>query len=135
MKPKFILTIVTLNTLFLGLSIATAPGVRAADNLPKLSKTISKLVNLDSKYYPLVTSAIDCRRQTKGQRAIASKRIVVAERENKEIKPPFPVHITAGAIAPETREQPQADRQLSEKDNKTIPPNTTTNNENSVDLK
>jgi hypothetical protein len=133
MKPKFILTIVTLNTLFLGISIATAPGVRAADNLPKLSKTISKLVNLDSKYYPLVTSAIDCRRQTKGQRAIASKRIVVAERENKEIKPPLPVHIRGRA--PQTKKQPQADRQPSEKDNKTIPPNTTTNNENSVDRK
>jgi hypothetical protein len=128
MKPNFLLTIVTLNTLFLGISIATAPNVKAGDNLPKLSQTISKLVGLDSKYYPLVTSAIE--------RAIASKRIVIAEREKKEIKPPLTVHVTAGAIAPAPKEKPQADRQPSEKDTKTIPPSTTTtNNKNIVDRK
>jgi hypothetical protein len=133
MKPKFLLTIVALNTLFLGVSIATAPTVKAENNLPELSQTISKLVGLDSNYYHLVTSAID--------RAIASKRIVIAEKEKKkeknEIKPPFPVHVTAGIIAPKIREKPQSDRQPSEKNNKTIPPSdsTTTDNKNIVDRK
>jgi hypothetical protein len=129
MKPKFLLTIVALNTLFLGVSIATVPSVKAEDNLPKLSRTISKLVGLDSKYYHLVTSAID--------RAIASKRIAIAEREKKEVKPPIPVHVTAGLIPPPIREKPQVDRQPSEQDNKTIPPSdsTTTDNKNIVDRK
>jgi hypothetical protein len=128
MTPKFLLTIVALNTLFLAGSIATAPNVKAEDNLPELSRTISKLVNLDSKYYHLVTSAVD--------RAIASKRIVIVERV-KKINPPLPVHVTAGVIAPPIRPTPQADRQASEKDNKTILPSdsTTTENKNIVDRK
>jgi hypothetical protein len=128
MKPKFLLTIVALNTLFLAGSIATAISVQAEDSLPKLSQTISKLVGLDSKYYPLVTSAVD--------RAVASKRAINSA-QKKEIKPPnLPARVTAGLIPVEMRGKPQVDRQPNEQNNN-AQPNTSTknNNKDTVDRK
>jgi hypothetical protein len=52
MKPKFLLTILTLNTLFLG-------GINPEYNIAKLSQTLSKLVGLDGTDPNLVKSAID----------------------------------------------------------------------------
>jgi hypothetical protein len=59
MKPKFLLTIVALNTLFLATSIATASNISPAYNIFKLSQTISKLVGFDGDNPNLVESAID----------------------------------------------------------------------------
>jgi hypothetical protein len=59
MKPKFLLTIVALNTLFLATSIATASNISPAYNIFKLSQTISTLVGLDGADPNLVESAID----------------------------------------------------------------------------
>lgn len=97
MKPRFLLTIVALNTLFLGMSIATMSSVKAEDNVPEFSRIISKLVGLDSKYHSLVTSAID--------RAVTNKKNIAAEKK-AETKPPYPaLSVTAGMI-PAIREQP-----------------------------
>jgi hypothetical protein len=52
MKPKFLLTILALNTLFLG-------GINPEYNIAKLSQTISKLVGLNGNAPNLVKSAID----------------------------------------------------------------------------
>jgi hypothetical protein len=104
MKPKFLLTIVTLNTLFLLGS--TASSVKAEDNVPKFSQIVSKLVDLDVKYHSLVTSAIE--------RAMANKKNITGAKK-EEIKPPIPVlHVTAGMI-PAIREKPQSDPQPSKK--------------------
>jgi hypothetical protein len=101
MKPKFVLTIIAFNTLFLIGSIATASSVNAEDNVPQFSQIISKLVSLDLKYHSLVTSAID--------RAIVNKKNIAGAKE-EGLKPIIiPVlHITAGMI-PVAREQPQSD--------------------------
>jgi hypothetical protein len=106
MKPNFLLTIVALNTLFLGLSIATASSVKAEDSVPKFSRTISKLVGLDLKYHSLVTSAID--------RAIANRKNIAGVKK-EEIKPPIPLlQVTAGMM-PAIGEKPQSDPQPIEK--------------------
>ncbi len=100
MKPKILLTIVALNPLFLGVSIATMPSVKAEDNVPKFSQIVSKLVGLNSKYHSLVTSAID--------RAVANKKNIAAEKK-VEIKPALPdLPLTAGMI-PVIKEQPPSD--------------------------
>jgi hypothetical protein len=59
MKPKFLLTIIALNTLFLSGSIATISNLSPAYSIVKLSQTISKLVGLDGADPNLVKSAID----------------------------------------------------------------------------
>jgi hypothetical protein len=59
MKPKFLLTTVTLNTLFMAGSIATASSISPAYNIFKLSQTIAKIVGFDGADPNLVKSAID----------------------------------------------------------------------------
>jgi hypothetical protein len=82
MKPKFILTIVALNTLFLVASIATVSSVKAEDNIAELSQTISKLVGLDGNAPNLVKSAID--------RALLTKEKAINLTTGKDAPPPRP---------------------------------------------
>jgi hypothetical protein len=82
MKPKFILTIVALNTLFLVASIATVSSVKAEDNSAKLSQTISKLVGLDGNAPNLLKSAID--------RALLTKENAINLTTGKDAPPPRP---------------------------------------------
>jgi hypothetical protein len=80
MKPKFLLTILALNTLFLGSSIATASNISPAYNIFKLSQTISKLVGLDGTDPNLVESAID--------RALEAKEKAVNLKTDDDSYPP-----------------------------------------------
>jgi hypothetical protein len=73
MKPKFLLTILTFSTLFLGASIATASSLKPEHNITKLSHNISKLVGLDPNDRPIVATAIE--------RAIASKKTATTDKE------------------------------------------------------
>jgi hypothetical protein len=99
MKPKFILTIVALNTLFVSASIATASIVKPEHNIPKLSQNIYKLVGLDSKDRPLVAVAID--------RAITAKKIAASEDKKKEVNLPKPEPEIMGKVAvPKESQQP-----------------------------
>jgi hypothetical protein len=59
MKPKFLLTILALNTLFLSTSIATVSNISPAYNIFKLSQTISKIVGFDGADPDLVESSIE----------------------------------------------------------------------------
>jgi hypothetical protein len=82
MKPKFLLTIVALNALFLAGSIATASSISPAYNIFKLSQTISKLVGLDENDPNLVKSAID--------RALLTKEKAINLTTEKDAPPPRP---------------------------------------------
>ncbi len=91
MKPKFLLTIVILNTLFLGISIATASTIKPEHNITKLSQSISKLVGLNPISHPVVAAAID--------RAITTKQIAVNKDKNKGTNPPQPKSEIMGKVA------------------------------------
>jgi hypothetical protein len=103
MNPKFILTIVTFSTLSLVGSIAVVSSVKAENNVPQFSQTISKLVDLDLKYHALVTSAIG--------RAIANRKIISSK--NKGVDMPNRT-LTLGNIA-----APKIDRTPTGKTNET----------------
>jgi hypothetical protein len=99
MKPKFLLTIVAFNTLFVGASIATASSIKPEHNIPKLSQNIYKLIGLDSKDRPLVAVAID--------RAMTAKKIAASEDKQKEINLPKPKPEIMGKVAvPKASQQP-----------------------------
>jgi uncharacterized sporulation protein YeaH/YhbH (DUF444 family) len=78
--------------------------VKAEDNVPEFSQTISKLVDVDLKYHSLVTSAID--------RAITSRKII-ANNKNKKVNIPRRA-VTLGRIA-----APKLDRNPNGKTNET----------------
>jgi hypothetical protein len=82
MKPKFLLTIIALNTLFLGTSIATASNISPAYNIFKLSQTISTLVGLDSADPDLVESAIE--------RALKAKEKAIDLKKESDSQPSEP---------------------------------------------
>jgi hypothetical protein len=111
MQPKFLLTIVALNTLFMGASIATASNVKPEHNIPKLSQSISKLVGLDSKDRHLVTTAID--------RVMTAKKVAVSEDKKKRANLPNPQPEIMGKIAVPQESQKPA-RMPIRKTNKTI---------------
>jgi hypothetical protein len=100
MKPKFLLTIVAINTLFLSASIATASSIKPEHNIPKLSQNIYKLVGLNSKDRPLVAVAID--------RAITSKKIAAREHKKKEVNLPKPTPAIMGKVSVPTASQKPA---------------------------
>jgi hypothetical protein len=82
MKPKFLLTIIALNTLFLSGSIVTASSISPAYNIFKLGQTISKLVGLDGADSNLLESAID--------RALRAKEKAVNLNPGNDAKPVNP---------------------------------------------
>jgi hypothetical protein len=59
MKPKFLLAIITLNTLSLAGSMAILSSINPEYNIAKLSQTISKIVGFNGDDPNLVESAID----------------------------------------------------------------------------
>jgi hypothetical protein len=90
MKPNFLLTIIAINTLFLGTSIATASSIKPEHNIAKLSQSISKLVGLDRNAPPLVALAID--------RAMTSKKNAATDKE-KVKNLPHPTRELMGKVA------------------------------------
>jgi hypothetical protein len=110
MKPKFLLTIIALNTPFLGASLATASSIKPEHNIPKLSQSISKLVGLNSKDLPLLTTAID--------RAMNAKKIA-SEDKKKGVNLPKPELEIMGKVAV-TKETQKPDRTPRKKANKNI---------------
>jgi hypothetical protein len=109
MKPKFLLTIVAINTLFLGASIATASNIKPEYNITKLSQNISKLVGFNSQDRPLVATAIE--------RAVTAKQIALSEDKKKEKNLPHPEPEIMGKVAvpKEIQQPPQTPRKKANK--------------------
>jgi hypothetical protein len=109
MKPKFLLTIVALNTLFLSASIVTASSIKPEYNISKLNQNISKLVGLDSKDRPLVTVAVD--------RAMTAKKNAASEDKKKGVNLPQPAPEIMGKVAvpKEIQKPPQTPRKKADK--------------------
>jgi hypothetical protein len=110
MKPKFLLTILTFNALFLGTSIATASSIAPEHNIPKLSHSISKLVGLEATDSPIVAMAID--------RAIASKKTATTDKEKVKNLPHLEPALMGKVAVPKESQKPA--RTPRKKDNKNI---------------
>jgi hypothetical protein len=103
MNPKFLLTILTFSTLFLGASIATASSITPGHNIPKLSQNISKLVDLNPNDRQIVAMAID--------RAIASKKTATTDKEKvKNLPHPEPALMGKVAVPKEIQKPTQTPR-------------------------
>jgi hypothetical protein len=88
MKPKFLLAIISINTLFLA-GIATASSISPAYNIFKLSQTISKLVGFSGDDPNLVKSAIDRALKAK-EEAVNPSQIAGGEEPMPAPSPPKP---------------------------------------------
>jgi hypothetical protein len=108
MNPKFLLTILTFSTLFLGRSIATASSIAPGHNIPKLSHNISTLIGLDAKAHPIIAMAID--------RAVASKKTATTDKEKvKNIPHPEPALMGKVSVPKESQKPIQAPRKKGSK--------------------
>jgi hypothetical protein len=81
MKPKFLLAILALNTLFLG-------GINPEYNIAKLSQTIAKLVGFDGADPNLVKSAIERALKAKEKAVHLESRTAGAVSAQPEIQKP-----------------------------------------------